>query len=237
MYGEITTPGIVLSTMPVGEYDRRVSLLTAETGRISAFARGARRATSPLTACTLPFTYAEFTLNERRDAYDIRYAENIRSFAQLYGNIDASMYGAYFCEILEYLTRENTDEKEQLKLLYMTLAALNTGAVSKRLVKCVFEIRALANYGEAMKADGLYYCPSQNGMIGFDAAGSRKMNTSTLHAVQYIESSAPNKLFSFTVKDEILDELEYICTDYLNRHIDRPLKSLEVLKEINDMGK
>jgi len=222
--------------MPVGEYDRRVSLLTAETGRISAFARGARRATSPLTACTLPFTYAEFTLNERRDAYDVRYAENVRSFAQLYSDIEASMYGAYFCEILEYLSRENTDEKEQLKLLYMTLAALNTDSVSKRLARCIFEIRALANYGEAMKADGLYYCPSQDGLVDFNAAGSRPVNTSTLHAVQYIESSPPNKLFSFTVTDEILDELEYICADYLKRHIDRPLKSLEVLKEMNNMG-
>ena len=232
VYGQITTPGIVLSSMPAGEYDRRISLLTADSGRISAFARGARRATSPFAASTLAFTYGVFTLNARRDSYDVSSIDNVRSFTTLYGDIDATMYGTYFCELLEYLTRENGDEKEQLKLLYMTLAALDSKAVSNRLARCIFEIRAIANYGEAMKAEGLYYCPKEDGLIGYDAAGSRKVNTSTLHSVQYIESAAPNRLFSFDVTEEILGELEYICTDYLKKHIDRPLKSLEVLKQI-----
>ena len=78
----------------------------------------------------------------------------------------------------------------------------------------------------------MYYSARDNGLIEQNAPGSRKVNTSTLHAVQYVESVPANKLFSFSVTDEVLNELEFISTDYIGRHIDRQMKSLEVLKQM-----
>ena len=62
MQDRIKVLGIVLKAEPIGEYDRRVVILTREKGKISAFARGARKPTSAFLAPTSPFTFGTFEL-------------------------------------------------------------------------------------------------------------------------------------------------------------------------------
>jgi DNA repair protein RecO (recombination protein O) len=55
---------------------------------------------------------------------------------------------------------------------------------------------------------------------------------STRYAMNYIATSNLEKLYTFTVTDEVLSELERISSRYIEDSIDRPLKSLEMLNMI-----
>ena len=55
---------------------------------------------------------------------------------------------------------------------------------------------------------------------------------STVYALDYIAGSKLEKLYTFTVTDQVLGELGEIALRYRKRFMDRKMKSLEILGEI-----
>ena len=136
----INVTGIVLKQTPIGEYDRRICLLTKERGKISAFARGARKPGNRLSAATNPFSFGQFKLYAGRDSYTISEADIQNYFQELMSDYVGAYYGMYFAEVADYYTSENNDEREMLKLLYQSMRALCVPSLKNELVKCIFEL-------------------------------------------------------------------------------------------------
>lgn len=211
----VNLTAIVLSSSPIGEYDKRVVLLTKERGKITAFARGARRQTSKLMAATNLFAFGEFKLYPGRTSYTLTDAHIQNYFEELRVDFEGAYYGMFFLEVCDYYTRENNDEKEMLKLLYQSLKALLVKSLNRKLVQSIFEMKALVINGE---------------FPGMPTEG--KWQESTEYAVHYIVNSTIEKLYTFTVSDVVLEEMIRISEKYRRRYIDREFKSLEMLSYI-----
>ena len=151
--------GMILNTMPVGEYDKRITILTRERGKITAFARGARRPKSSLQAATNLFCFGTFEAYEGRSSYTVVKAEISNYFRELAMelestdadmmdraaamDLDKTYYGCYFLELADYFCQENNDCINQLKLVYQTLRALNVPSLSPKLVRVIYELKTL----------------------------------------------------------------------------------------------
>lgn len=254
---QIEVTGMVLVAGGIGEYDRRIELLTKERGRISAFAKGARKPTSPLVSATNPFVFGKFTLYAGRNSYTVVHAEVQNYFSELRVDIEGAYYGFYFLEIASYYTREGNDETEMLKLLYQTLRALTKKTIDYRLIRCIFELKAMTIQGEGPQVFQCLICGKdkfehvetdvifsarKGGMVCKECMSrsgeydkGTPLDESTIYAMQFIVCSSITKLYTFAVDEKVLNRLTKILKQYMEQYIDKKFKSLEMLNVIAGM--
>lgn len=211
----VIVTGMILQALPIGEYDRRVLVLTRERGKISAFAKGARRQNSRLMARTNPFCFGTFKLYEGRNSYSLVDGEISNYFDGFREDLEGAVYGMYFLEVADYYTRENNDEKDMLSLLYQSLRALLLPAIPNELVRYIFEMKALAVNGEFPGV------PKDAPLL-----------PDTVYTIEYVAAAGLDKLYTFVVSDKVLEELSRCAEKYRKRFMGNNFKSLEILEEM-----
>ena len=219
----ITVQGVVLSAMPVGEYDKRIVLLTRERGKISAFAKGARRPNSQFLASIT------------------------HHFVELASEQPGIYYGYYFLELADYFGQEGTDEKEVMNLLYVTVKALLNPHIEDRLVRCIFELRMMAAEGlcpslfncvccerQPEEGEELFFSQQNHGILDKHCLGqvndAKRISAPALYAMQYIVTTSLGKLYTFAVTEDVLYELERHIHTYVASNTEKRFKSLEILE-------
>ena len=211
-----TVTGMVLSAAPVGDYDKLVVLLTRERGKIRAFARGARRPGSALMAAANAFAFGEFQIYEGRTSYTMSQASIQNYFGELMTDFEGACYGQYFLEVADYYTRENADGSDFLKLAYQSLRALLVPSLPRKLVRYIYELKAMTYSGE---------CPQT-----FEQFSDWNLNPSTEYALQYVVAASVEKLYTFLLTEEVFAEFARVVTWLRKHYVEHRFKSLEILE-------
>ena len=216
MREQVSAAGMVLKASPVGEYDRRLVILTREFGKITAFARGARRPGNSLMAVSNPFVFGKFLLYEGRDAYTLAGAEVKNYFIEIAGDVEAACYGSYFLEFADYYGREGIEAEETLTLLYQSMRALLNEKLPNRLVKAVFELKLMEINGEYFE----------------ELSGN--LDPSTRYAWEFVLASPVEKLYTFALSDQVLLEFSRCVEENKRRFVDKTFHSLDILQVLVD---
>ncbi|MBR7161593.1 MAG: DNA repair protein RecO [Clostridia bacterium] len=142
-----TIKGVVLRETAIGDYDKIMTVLTADRGKISVFARGAKRLKSPLFTATQIFSYSEMTIYRSANHYYLRSADLIENFYRMRDYLEGSALAGYIADIAADISVENQDETELLRLVLNCFHAIAFRIKPPLQIKGVFELRAASAAG------------------------------------------------------------------------------------------
>lgn len=243
MRDKVELTGIVLSSTLVGDYDKRLVILTKERGKITAFAKGARKPNSPFLGISEPFNFGKFVLLEGFDAYRLVGGEIKEYFLEVKNDIEGICYGTYFCDVLEYLCVEGIGDANILNLLYITLKALGKADIPNKLIRRIYELKVLVYDGEALEAFSCVKCGVEsvnafylvgNGLVCEKCRTKDhiELSESAVYTLQYIISTTLDKLYKFNLTEDVWNEVDYVIGQYFKRQVPKNFNSLEILSSL-----
>ena len=245
---QCVTRGVVIRAKSVGD-DRLLTLLTEDYGVISASAKGANKPRSRLASSTELFCYSRFTLFRYRDYNTVDSADVDTSFFSLRKELAALSLASYLAELCSELAPQEEEAKEYLRLLLNTLYMLSNQKRSVWFLKPLFELRLLtmagfmpdltscSMCGEFKAPEGVWFSAESGDFLCADCKkdvpieeqdiNSVHISAAVLAAMRHIIYSDFEKLFSFTLPETSLFELNQVSEKYLKYHLQRDYRSLD----------
>ena len=236
--GIIKTKGIVLLESNMGDFDKMVSILTPDIGRIGCAAKGARKPKSPLLAGTQFLSFSDLVIYSGASSYNINSCEAIEVFYNIRTDLDKLTYASFIARLIYDVTDENQFTYKILQLLLNTLYIISETNTDMDFILSVFELRLMVLLGFAPKLGKCCACGTQNNIRYFSISHSGflcndcgrvdksaiKITQGTFNALKYICTAPAKKLFSFNVSEESKKELKLISSLYLNKNLDKDYK-------------
>lgn len=244
---KINASGLVIREQSVGEYDRLITVLTAQYGLVKAFCRGAKKAKSKKLSATALLTYSEFTFNKTKDAFTVDEAEVKEVFFELRNDVVKMALAQYLCELAYEFCEEDYESEEILRLFLNSLYLLKSDKKTPSFIKAVTEFRLMSLAGYMPQLIGCDNCGEyETALMGFDKesgkiycencipASALRVSSSVIKAMRYVALSDFEKIFSFSVSEDNIKVFEQLTEDYLLNKTQRKFKTLDFYNVIKE---
>lgn len=230
----------MLSSLDYGDTDRIVSLFTLEHGRISAFARSARKSRKRFGAALETFSHIEAHVRLKEGLCSVQEAVSGTAFTGIRSDLARISHALYACELVEAMTPEGHPIPRLYRLLTMYLEHLDsTAAVGGD--RRFFEINLLNILGYRPALEECSRCEApfkasgavlqDHGHLVCPGCGSGKKID--LHTIQTLSNClATGKFGTISFRSEALMQAGDLLDDAVAEHAGKRLKSLEFLRQV-----
>lgn len=125
---------IAVRTVPYGESDVIVTLISVEKGKITATARGCLKPKAKLRYSALPFNFGEYVLNGNGNRYIITECNQIEAFSDITADLDRYYAGCFVLNSLEKMSNEPNAELFLLSLNTLKSLAYEKDASAQGII-------------------------------------------------------------------------------------------------------
>lgn len=240
--------GIIIKESLVGDNDKSLIILLKDYGKFNVWAKNCRNGKSKLLAGSSLFSYADFIIYDNGRTLSLNQIDIIENFYSITEDLDTLAYGTYFLEFVDKNTQEATPINDIMLLLLKSLLILSKSKlISPKLIAKIFEIKFLQLngympiinnctncYKDIKNEKELYW--GNNGTLCKNCKNCEQfvleISPNIVLVIKHILSSKVDKLYSFNVSNNILNELSLISKKLLNAHLYTNLKSTSFIEEI-----
>jgi DNA repair protein RecO (recombination protein O) len=227
-----------------GEADRIIVLLTRERGKVSAIAKGVRRARAKLAGALQLFCHAEVLLAEGRSLDSIAQAQPIDAFSHLGEDMARYAHACYCCEMVDALMEDEAPDETVFDLVLESLRALDHGGDAPTVGRG-FELKLFTHLGYGPEVDTCVSCgvEVEGGEAGFSpqeggilcsrcrqANGGGALVPGAVQAMRDLIALPMEDIGKRKLTAVVGQELERLMRLYVDYRLERPLKSAGLLR-------
>ena len=235
---QLKVKGIVISENNMGDFDKMLTILTPNLGKIGCSARGARRPKSLLLSGTQFLCFGDYMLFKGSDTYTMNSCETIELFYNIRTDLDKLKYAIHITKIIQDVITENQNCYKIIQLFLNTLYTISETDKNLDLTISIFKLRLMCYLGFTPIINKCVSCEEKENITHFSIKdngfkceacsridkSSIQITKSTENAIKYIVTAPPKKLFSFNLKDESLEELKLITQLFVNNNLEKEYK-------------
>lgn len=227
--------GIVIKQIAYSDFDRILTIVTKNHGKISAIAKGARRLTSKKSASTDLFVKNKFAFAEGRNLDIVTETIILDTYEKSKNSFENIETLFYIAKVIDKLIEfgETIDSKEIYQALDESLTLLGNQSENigkAKILVTAFEIKILTILGllpsfhecvkcgnELAESENFRFTTNLGGIVCRNCYGSSKGNLSrdALKVLRFLSSNSLDQSIRLNVSDKVIREIEMVSKGLL----------------------